>query len=354
MASRVIAGLAWMTALVLVSVVWPQTAVAQESRWEQLSAAGVKAYEARDLAEAEKQFSEALAEARRGTPEDWRLVVSLQNLAQVAEAQGRDGDAEVFYRRALSVGEALRGPDAPAVVEALKTLTWFYHARRRYREAEQLYERGRNTAARSAGPDHPRVAAYINQLADLARLQGRFAEAEARSREALQMLRHTPSTDDLSIAVTMNDLAWVVRVQGRAAEAKTLLNGARAILQRGGDVVEPALKAAVRVREGILGRNHPSVAKSFADLALFFQARRRFEEAEQSLQVTLRLLERASPLEGLNVVEALDRYTDFLRTRHREAEARTLEARAAAIRAQLSTAIMPEPKGSRYNGVGRQ
>jgi tetratricopeptide (TPR) repeat protein len=69
------------------------------------------------------------------------VAASLNNLAQLYQAQGRYADAEPHYKRALAIYEKALGPDHPNLAASLNNLAELYRAQGRYADAEPLYKR---------------------------------------------------------------------------------------------------------------------------------------------------------------------------------------------------------------------
>ena len=78
-------------------------AVAQDTVWETYIDAGVEAHQRGHYAKAEKLFLATLKEAEKFGPEDPRLATSLNVLATLYRDQGKYGEVEPLYRRALAI-----------------------------------------------------------------------------------------------------------------------------------------------------------------------------------------------------------------------------------------------------------
>jgi tetratricopeptide (TPR) repeat protein len=323
------------TGVALVAVLLgADAAEADVAAWEAHSLAGIKAHEERRFESAEREFREALREAEALAPHDWRLIVSLDNLGDSVRALQQTEEAEVFYREAVAVAEALRGGDDLLVLEPLKILAWFYQRQHRYDDAARAYERGMLLTGRVFGSDHPQVTLYLTALAELARLQGRYLEGEGLIRWALSIVQ--PVRNDLGpgLAAVFLDLAWFLQVTGREAAAEAVTQEAVRTLRRAPREAEALIRKALDVREGALGADHPSVAPLLDHLALVLEVQDRFGEAGAVRQRALRITGDAFGEGHLNLVPSLRGYSGLLRRIGREADARVLEARAAAITAR--------------------
>ena len=72
------------TLLYLKSVLYPPV-----PPWEAHNQAGMTAYQEKNYPEAEKQFKTALAEAEKFSIDDWRLTLTLENLAEIYRLQSK-------------------------------------------------------------------------------------------------------------------------------------------------------------------------------------------------------------------------------------------------------------------------
>ena len=111
-------------------------------------------------------------------PADLSTLTSVNNLAALYDAQGRYGEAEPLYKRALAGYEAARGPAHPETLRGVNNLAFLYQAQGRYGEAEPLYKRALAGNEAALGPVHPNTLTSVNNLAFLYDAQGRYGEAE--------------------------------------------------------------------------------------------------------------------------------------------------------------------------------
>ena len=182
----------WLYVGVLCLVLWPIQTLAQQATWEQHIRAGVVAYKQGNYAEAEKQWNAGLGVAEAFGTEDPRYATSLNNLALLYKAQGRYGDAEPFYKRALAIREKALGPEHPHVATSLNNLALLYQAQGRYGDAEPFYKRALAIFEKALGPEHPNVATSLVNYAVLLRKIGRDAEAERMETRAKKMRNNHP------------------------------------------------------------------------------------------------------------------------------------------------------------------
>src|SRR5262249_33615433 len=86
----------------------------------------------------EAQNYEAAIKARFGI-DHVNYAFALNNLATMYQAQGKYGEAEGLYRRALAIEEKALGPSHPDVASALNNLATVYRYQGKYGEAEGFY-----------------------------------------------------------------------------------------------------------------------------------------------------------------------------------------------------------------------
>ena len=80
---------------------------------------------------------------------------SLNNLASLYRSQGRYGEAEPLYLRALQIREQQLGADHPDTATSLNNLAGLYQSQGRYGEAEPLYVRSLQINQKVLGDHHP-------------------------------------------------------------------------------------------------------------------------------------------------------------------------------------------------------
>ena len=105
------------------------------------------------------------------------MAGTLNNLAVLYDIQGKPGEAERLYRRALSIDEKALGKEHPSVAIDLNNLAILYNGQRKYNEAEPLYKQALSIWEKTLGPDHPHVASGLENYAALLRMTNRAHEA---------------------------------------------------------------------------------------------------------------------------------------------------------------------------------
>jgi tetratricopeptide (TPR) repeat protein len=154
----------------------PQDQRSDEQRWK--GAGGKALAEGRPL-DAEKIWKSALKLTETFGADDGRLIITLNNLADLYQRQGEYAEAETHHKRALVMMEKRLGPEHPLVAQSLNNLAKLYWLQGRPAEAEPLVKRLLAIVEKIAGADHPNVAQILSNLAELHKAQNRYADAEA-------------------------------------------------------------------------------------------------------------------------------------------------------------------------------
>jgi tetratricopeptide (TPR) repeat protein len=106
---------------------------------------------------------------------------TLTNLANVFRDQGKYGETEELYKRALSIIENAKGANHRDVAWTLTNLALLYWRQGRYGDAEALHKRALTIREQVLGESHPRVADVLNSLALVYWTQGKYSEANGAS-----------------------------------------------------------------------------------------------------------------------------------------------------------------------------
>ncbi|CAB1343052.1 unnamed protein product [Coregonus sp. 'balchen'] len=158
------------------------------------------------------------------------------------------------------------GYEIPARLRTLHNLVIQYASQGRYEVAVPLCKQALEDLEKTSGHEHPDVATMLNILALVYRDQNKY-------KEAANLLN-----DSLAVAATLNNLAVLYGKSGRYKEAELLC------------------KRALEIREKILGKEHPDVAKQLNNLALLCQNQGKYREVEQHYQRALDIYQtRLSP-----------------------------------------------------------
>lgn len=162
------------------------------------------------LGEAEGNLLGALecAEAGSGTEELGNLMGHVyNNLGSLCRQQGREGEAEKWYRKALDHNRVHLGPSHPEVAVNLNNLAGELRGLNRFEEADECYRESLELRRRLFGSVHPKVATSLTSYSVLLSLQGRLDEADAMLREAHEINLETRGRNHPSVAASYQNLA---------------------------------------------------------------------------------------------------------------------------------------------------
>ncbi|MER2533398.1 MAG: CHAT domain-containing tetratricopeptide repeat protein [Candidatus Competibacter sp.] len=259
------------------------------------------------VAEQTYRFSE-----QKFGPEHPATLTSVNNLAGLYQVQGRYGEAEPLYWRALAASEKVLGPEHPATLRSVNNLAALYKSQGRYGEAEPLYWRALMGWEKVLGPEHPDTLISVNNLAVLYKSQGRYGEAEPLRRRALAGFEKVLGPEHPSTLISVDNLAFLYQSQGRYGEA------------------EPLYRRALAGFEKVLGPEHPDTLQSVNNLALLYQSQGRYGEAEPLRRRALAGFEKVLGPEHPSTLSSVNNLAGLYQSQGRYGEAEPLYRRALA------------------------
>jgi tetratricopeptide (TPR) repeat protein len=243
------------------------------------------------------------------------VATSLNDLAAVYTAQGRDTEAEPLLKKSLAILEKFLEPDSRSLADAIMNLARCYNNQGKYNEAEPLYNRALEIRKSKLSANSPEWAESLSDLAWFYYGQGKYAEAERRFKQAREIQEANPAAQG-NLPVSLSGLGWIYYKQGKYNEAEKYLKSAKENRKDlfddnhcpldfptiAGDSeslgllytdqgkyaeAEPYLTEALGFWSQSLGENHPTTAYGLSNLASFYykrgkhaEAERRFEEAK--------------------------------------------------------------------------
>jgi tetratricopeptide (TPR) repeat protein len=177
-------------------------------------------------------------------PDSQRLGTAYQTLANVYAALKRGGDARALHEKALAIRERL-GPDHPFVAMTLNNLANLALADGDLERAAALHARALAIREKSLGPDHPETGqSYIN-LGNTAYAGGRLDEAIEHWQHARTILDRAKGTERVWVAFALTGIGTARLDQKRPAEALDPLEAALAIREQ--RKVDPVVTAETRL-----------------------------------------------------------------------------------------------------------
>jgi tetratricopeptide (TPR) repeat protein len=301
-------------------------------RAQYLTSAGEAAWRAGDYALAQTGLTEALSIREKALePEDASVGDSLNNLAVLYSARGRDADAEPLAKRALAISETALGPDHPDVAVRLNVLAVIYRGQGRYADAEPVAKRAVAIGEKRLGLDDAQLAIFLNNLAGIYWERARYIEAEPLFKRALAINEKALGPEHPNVAKGLNNLATLYDLQRRYAEA------------------EPLYTRALSIDEKVLGPEHPDVAIALSNLAAHYKLQGRYGEAEPLLKRANLINEKTLGPEHPGVASGLNFLAILYQASGRSAEAESLLNRALAIDEKALGLDHPDTRAIRRN-----
>ncbi len=144
-------------------------------------------------------------------------------LAEILHKAGRYSEAEMFYRKALSIREKAFAPNHPAILGCLEGLAGLLEGTNRFEEAVPLRQRASEAQERKLGPEHPDTLRNWNQHSHALRKQRHAELAESIDRRvAATTAKILGDIHPLAIH-RRNNLVLTLILLGKLEEARQIL-----------------------------------------------------------------------------------------------------------------------------------
>jgi len=250
-------------------------------------------------------------------PEHPDTLTSVNNLAELLRTQGDYGAAEPLYRRVLEARERVLGPEHPDTLNSVNNLAVLLNAQGNYGAAEPLYRRALEARERVLGPEHPDTLRSVNNLAELLRTQGNYGAAEPLYRRALEAQERVLGPEHPDTLTSVNNLALLLKAQGNYGAA------------------EPLYRRALEAHERLLGPEHPATLTSVNNLALLLNAQGNYGAAEPLYRRALEARERVLGPEHPDTLTSVNNLALLLKAQGNYGAAEPLFRRALETRERV-------------------
>ncbi len=250
-------------------------------------------------------------------PESVEAALICNGLGIAAGNAGRYSDAEKFYRRAIHIFVARRGPADEATLKIQQNLASLYVELNRPDEAEALMIRVVEARRQNPGKNAIGLADAVDILGTIHVLRKR-PDSEAHFREAMDLLTTHGQQDTLQFAMVLNHLACWFAVLRRYPEVRPLAEQSLHLLE-----AHPESSPGER----LMGLMVLAAAESKTGP---------IEAAESRIKRALEMAEATFGPEHLRVGWILASYAALLRDAHRKDEARPLQERSNQILATFN------------------
>jgi tetratricopeptide (TPR) repeat protein len=257
-------------------------------------------------------YREALQIAEQSGSPPMHLAAALNALAMTYDNLGMLQDADLLYRRAMTIVEKVSGRQSVDWGLLLVNMSGVTLGLGHAQQAEKMLREAISIYSRHLNPvDNLLVAVARSCLVEVLVLKGAYREAEPLAIQALAAFEKNPRQGYVGMGI--NNLATVRQRLGRDDEARELFERAVAML------------------EADKGPEHPALVYSLNNLAITYVTAARYPEAEVAFRRALTIAEnrlgKAHPIYGTLLMN----FAQCLRKEGRKAEAKPLEARAKTL-----------------------
>jgi len=154
----------------------------QDEKWSSYWESAGKAVQLGKLEHAEPLLSAAVDVAEGFPPDDRRLAMTLECLAEILFKLRQLAQAEAVVKRVISIYQQRYGPEHQDVGVFTNNLGLLYHSQKKHFLAESEYQKALRIQTKALGNSHPQT---INVMANYARLLNEtHREREAKHLEA--------------------------------------------------------------------------------------------------------------------------------------------------------------------------
>ncbi|KAF2189339.1 TPR-like protein [Zopfia rhizophila CBS 207.26] len=177
---------------------------------------------------------------------------TVNNLGVLYMDQGKLGEAEKMYERALRGYEEALGPKHTSTLDTVNNLGNLYADQDKLGEAEKMYERALRGYEEALGPKHTSTLSTVNNLGLLYADQGKLGEAEKMYERVLRGFEEvvgSKNVEKYSPALnTMENIGDLYKKRGELAKAKGMYSRALLSVQT---IVGPSSNEYQRIRAKI-------------------------------------------------------------------------------------------------------
>ncbi|MBX9666550.1 MAG: tetratricopeptide repeat protein [Candidatus Obscuribacterales bacterium] len=266
--------------------------------WERLHRAGNEALDTGRYGDAERLFKQSLIKSAAFGEKDIRFAKSLGDLGRLYSIRARFSEAEPLLEEEFHIKKALVDDGNGQIIPSMGSLIRFH------------LEHG---TATKADPLTEQLLSYI---------EGRLSEYRKAAQGPITLKKGQPLTAWAGVASpTMRDpvIDWAITCDGIGNEYRSRGNF---------ELADRLYKAALDVKETVLGKEHLSLANSFDSLGTICLEKDQTGEAENYFRYALEHTERVLPDEPHQVFPRIDKLAKCLIKEKKFDEAEHLYSRA--------------------------
>jgi CHAT domain-containing protein/tetratricopeptide (TPR) repeat protein len=294
--------------------------------------------------EAERLFLQTQSQFSGSSPMSLRAA-SLLTRVRVLNGHGASADTRALAEKIVSLHESMLGASAPPLALSLKDLGDVYAASGDYGLAIGQYRRALSLREHVTS-DPGATAAVLEALGESLAKTGQYDEAGQTLDRAIATFQHSKPTPELLIRA-LERKAFVLLQQGDYPAARQLLQRtldlttSRAanlsltarVLDTLGNLCwfegnvrdsERYLRRAIHMAEGVMGQNHPEVARYLLDLADTRGSIGYLSEARSLQERAVAIVRRVFPAHSLDVIGAQNNLANTLLDQGHYPQARVL------------------------------
>ncbi|HEY9715726.1 MAG TPA: tetratricopeptide repeat protein, partial [Chroococcales cyanobacterium] len=252
-------------------------AAENDQPWEKLQKDGTEDIDTGRYGDAERVLRLAVIKGGNFGEKDLRFAKSLGELGRLYTIRGRFAEAEPLLEEELYVKEQAMNAETGEIIPSMGSLVSFYLEHGTASKAEPLAEK---------------LLGFVT---------GKMDEAASGAKSNAKYQKGVPLTGWAGQAsLTMRDPAieWAITCDAIGNQFR---------LRNNLDMAEKLFKAALDVKETILGKFHLSLANSYDNLGTICMERNQDAEAETFFRYALETTERIEPPENPTVFSRLDK-----------------------------------------------
>jgi tetratricopeptide (TPR) repeat protein len=198
------------------------------------------------LEKAEALLNEVLPVVRAELPNDIQMARSLEIQSGVLNRHGKLREAVAPAEEALSIITRITGESSMEAALGYATTAEALRAAGQTDRALPLYRKAQALYEKFLGPSHPRVASVISQQGLIALQEGKLATAEQLMLHAVSVLKESCPGCITELAVAENNLGLLRLKQKRYREAGEVLSEALGLRESFSPLPTPELAASMQ------------------------------------------------------------------------------------------------------------
>jgi eukaryotic-like serine/threonine-protein kinase len=231
------------------------------------------------------------------------------DLGSTYDEAGADDRAESLLTQVLETQRRVLGEENVETLKTASRLAGVYRARDQYSKAESLMVKTLETQRRSLGEDHPDTLLSMQTLALVYWNETKYALAEPLLIKALELQRRELGEEQRETLGGMNNLALLYDAEGKFSQA------------------EPLFAHALEVERRILGEEHKDTLDTMQNLAVVYRQDGKYKDAEPIAKKTLEIRRRILGEENPATLDSMNNLACLYLFQGRYSEAEPLYAR---------------------------